>query len=91
MISAGFALGFLVAGLHWWLFAAQRKSLGGTFTTRYVLWTFAARWGLTITLSVLCLRVMQVQYADFMTGFLVASLVGRIKGVLNVRKFHTRQ
>lgn len=91
MISVGFALGFLVAGLHWWLFAAQRKSLGGTFTTRYVLWTFAGRWGLTIALSVLCLRGLQVQYGDFMTGFLVASLALRIKGVLNVRKFHTRQ
>jgi len=91
MISAGLALGFLVAGLHWWLFAAQRKSLGGSFTTRYVLWTFAGRWGLTIALAVLCLQGLRVKYGDFMTGFLVASLAFRIKGVLNVRKFHTRQ
>ncbi len=91
MISAGFALGFLVAGLHWWLFARQRKLLGGTFTTRYVLWTFAGRWALTIALAVLCLRGLRVQYGDFMTGFLLASVVIRIGGVLNVRKFHTRQ
>ncbi|MBX3168093.1 MAG: hypothetical protein KF760_11815 [Candidatus Eremiobacteraeota bacterium] len=91
MISAGFALGFLVAGLHWWLFAAQRKSLGGSFTTRYVLWTFAGRWGLTIALAVLCLQGLRVKHGDFMTGFLVASLAVRIKGVLNVGKFHTRE
>lgn len=77
MISAGFALGFLVAGLHWWLFAAQRKALGGRFTTRYVLWTFAGRWGVTIALAVLCLQGLRVKYGDFMTGFLVASFAVR--------------
>lgn len=82
MISAGFALGFLVAGLHWWLFAAQRKSLGGVFTTRYVLWTFAGRWGLTIALAVLCLQGLRVKYGDFMTGFLVASFAVRATRLL---------
>jgi hypothetical protein len=91
MISAGMALGAVVASLHWWQFARQRKLLGGSFTTRTVLWTFAGRWALTIALAVLCLRGLRVQYGDFMTGFLVASLAVRIGGVLNVRKFHTRQ
>lgn len=82
MISAGFALGFLVAGLHWWLFAAQRKLLGGTFTARYVLWTFAGRWGLTIALAILCLQGLRVKYGDFMTGFLVASFAVRTTRLL---------
>lgn len=91
MISAGLGLGILVAILHWWMFAAQRKSLGGNFTTRYVLWTFAGRWGLTIALGVLCLQGLRVNYVDFMTGFLATSMAVRIKGVLNVGKSHTRE
>lgn len=82
----GFALGLLVAGLHWWQYANMCRNLRQNLDGRHALRLFARRWGLTIGLGIICLRMGRVTYGDFMTGFLVASIVVRTASLWLARK-----
>lgn len=81
MMSAKFALGIVVAGLHWWQFLQQSQLLKENLSVRGALWLFARRWGLTIVLAGIFLPMAPGTNGEFMIGFALASLMARAVGL----------